>query len=567
MIIENEQEFEQQNNSLGFRKSQEFAGPAIPTISFEPKVNLTAPVKELPIVNTETLPALQRNILFIYPGMVTEAPMTLGMLGAVAKQEGWNAHALVNTFKKPLVVEDYVSEAKRLDAKLVGITMLTYNVLETYKIVTGLKEAGLTVIMGGPHPTDNPQECIDHGANIVVQGEGEYPIKQILRDFPNVQEGIIRGEVPQNLSELPLPDLDIYDKSVFTDDEGFVKGFHRIHTSRACPAYCTFCASSVLGHDWRPTTVDKVIEDIQRRVDQYGITSIGIADDCFPVDKGRALDFCKRVHEIKLRDPDQKLTIRLNSRVSLVDRELLKAFKDAGVYSIAFGLESFDELSLKKMGKNVTLQQNIEAPWMAHEAGLVVYGCLMIGFPWETPKSIQNQIKGMHEVWDAVSLFQVSGCLTPFPGTAIYRQFVKDYPSIKDWWLDPRRQNHGIQVYQNAINPYAVSNFYQRVYFDDSYIRGEDFFPYTNEYRRSVARFVHEVGKHNIPFMYPDRPFTQKLTHLAANASMLGEDLFPGMEKKVGGWLFDKFGHKGERTGIEKQRDARRGISKNLDSR
>ncbi len=542
-------------------------GSVIPFTDITPKVNPSAPFEKLSIKNVESLPDSQRNILFIYPGMITEAPMTLGMLGAVAKQEGWKAHAMVNTFKKPLAVEDYVHKAHEVKANLVGITMLTFNALETYKIVAGLKEAGFPVIMGGPHPTDNPQECLDRGANIVVRGEGEYPIRQILRDFPNVPEGVIKGEVPRNLSELPLPDLDVYDQSAFTDDEGFVRGFNRIHTSRACPAHCTFCASSVLGHDWRPTTVDRIIEDIQRRVDQYGITSIGFADDCFPVDKDRALDFCRRVHEIKLKDSNQKLTIRLNSRVTLVDSELLKAFKDAGVYSIAFGLESFDELSLKRMGKNVTLQQNIEAPWMAHEAGLIVYGCLMIGFPWETSLSIQNQIKGMHEVWDAVSLFQVSGCLTPFPGTAIYKQFVNEYPSISEWWLDPRKQDHGIQVYQNAANPYAVSNFYQRVYFDDSYIRGEDFFPYTDEYKRSVAKFVQEVGSHNIPFMYPDRPITQQFTHLAAKASMIGEDLFPGMERKIGGWLFDRFGRKGERTGIEKQRDQRRGISKHLNSR
>ena len=287
-----------------------------------PKVNPIAPIEKLSIKNVERLSDSQRNILFIYTGMVTEAPMTLGMLGAAAKQEGWEAHAMVNTFKKPLAVEDYVDKAHEVKADLVGITMLTFNALETYKVVLGLKEAGFTVVMGGPHPTDNPQECIDHGADIVVRGEGEYPIRQILRDFPNVPEGIIKGEVPQNLSELPLPDLNIYDQGAFTDDEGFVRGFNRIHTSRACPAYCTFCASGVLGHDWRPTTVDKIIEDIQRRVDQYGITSIGFADDCFPVDKDRALDFCRRVHEIKLKDSNQKLTIRLNSRVTFVEREL-----------------------------------------------------------------------------------------------------------------------------------------------------------------------------------------------------------------------------------------------------
>ncbi len=55
---------------------------------------------------------------------------------------------------------------------------------------------------------------------------------------------------------------------------------------------------------------------------------------------------------------------------------------------------------------------------MAHEAGLQVFANLMTGFPFETPENIDNNIKLVHEIWDAVYLFQVSGCLVPFPGNS-----------------------------------------------------------------------------------------------------------------------------------------------------
>ena len=49
-----------------------------------------------------------KNFLLIYPTMVSEAPITLAMLGAILKRENFNVYTLVNTFKKPLKVESFV---------------------------------------------------------------------------------------------------------------------------------------------------------------------------------------------------------------------------------------------------------------------------------------------------------------------------------------------------------------------------------------------------------------------------------------------------------------------------
>ena len=63
------------------------------------------------------------KLLFIYPTIITEAPMTLAMLSSVAKQEGWDTKACINTFKRPLTVEDFVNFAKNYDADLIGIPL------------------------------------------------------------------------------------------------------------------------------------------------------------------------------------------------------------------------------------------------------------------------------------------------------------------------------------------------------------------------------------------------------------------------------------------------------------
>lgn len=478
--------------------------------------------------------------------MVTETPMTLGMLSAVAKQEGWETKAIVNTFKKPLSVADFIQEALNYKPDFVGISMITFEVNFIYELIRKLKEAKLNVIIGGAHPTDKPEECLEAGADIVVVGEGEEVLKDILNEYPIVIRGIRERKPYLNLNKLPLPDLTIFDKELFKGDDGLIKGFHRIYTSRGCPGACTFCDWQVFRQCWRPYPTYKIVADIKRRVKEYGIKSFSIADDCFTVDRKRAIELAKEFKKLGI-------IWRTNSRANLVDLELLQIFKDCGCHSIAFGLESGDLETLRRIGKGVTLEQNIEAPKLAHQAGLEVYGCLMTGFPWETPKNVENQIKYIQELWDDVSLFQVSGSLMPFPGTAIYRMYAKEY-GFEDYWKKPEYQEFGIQVYQNAINPLSVSTYYQRYMFDDTYIQEEKFFKYTKEYKQAVKKLVWEIGRHNLRFMFPNKNLRWIL--LKCKLSMMLYDLFPKLEMAIGGRLYHG------RSKIEAVRDKRRGIEK-----
>lgn len=481
--------------------------------------------------------------------------MTLAMLGAVLEQEGYRVHTCINTFAQPLTVEDFVLEARAVKADYVGISMLTFRVLFAYDIVRALKEAGFTVILGGPHPTDCPTEGIKAGADIVVIGEGEETLREIvsgkpLREINGIMTKDFKTERRKRLdiNTLPLPDVSVFNEKDFLGEEGFVKGFHRIYTSRGCPGICTFCDWKVFGQKFKEYDIKAVVDEIKRRRDKYGLRSFSIADDCFTVNPERVFEFCRLIKPLDVQ-------WRANSRANLVTKAMLSAMKDAGCHSIAFGLESGDPETLQKIAKDVTLAENIRAPKLAHEVGLEVYGCLMTGFPWETPAHVENQIKFIHELWDDVSLFQVSGSLMPFPGAPIYRTYAPIY-GFEEYWLRPEYQNFGIQVYQNAPNPLAVSTFYQRYLFDDTYIRDEYFFTYTPEYKKAVRGLVREIGRHNLRFMFQGQPRKQKLYLALAEVSLAVSRVFPKLEKRLGGLLFHG------RSQVERIRDKRRGIAK-----
>lgn len=499
---------------------------------------------------------MEKKILFINPTMITEAPTTLAMLAGVAEKYGFSSRAAVNTFKKPLGVKDFVKEAKDYGAGIVGISMMTFEILFCYELVKELKKEGFLVIVGGVHPTDCPEECIEAGADVVIQGEGESVFEEILKKYPNIKKGIRERKSPVDLAALPSPKLDIFDLDVFKIGDGLIKGFQRIYTSRGCPGRCTFCDWQVFKQNIRFYPISAVIDEIKKRVEKYDITNFNIADDCFTINHERVYEFCEQIKKIK-----PKISWQAQSRANLVNPELLKAMKDAGCYLICFGFESGDPETLLKVKKFVTLEQNIKTAWMAHDAGLEIYGTLMTGFPWETEKNVQNQIDFIHKTWDAVSLFTVSGSLIPFPGTEIYREYAKQY-GFEKYWLKPDYQELGLQIYQNVLNPLATSTFYQRIFFDDTYIKKEYFFKYTPGYKKKVREMVWELGKHNLVFMFKDQVLKQKLYLAMGKLSMLGENMFPGLEKKIGGGIFHLFHKEGQRSGVEKLRDKKRRFTK-----
>jgi magnesium-protoporphyrin IX monomethyl ester (oxidative) cyclase len=552
-----------------------------------------------------------RNVLLLYPTIIGEIPNCIAQIASVFEDEGFNVTVSVNTFKRPLTNEDFLNLATEVDAKIIAISTLTFEILSQYKLIKSFKERGFTVIVGGPHATTRSEEVVENGADIVVRNEGEDTVRELCKlwkgeslngDDPeelkkkwnarpemglkvpdiiseNIGDGLasilgityfdkvenkIKSTPPRkrivDLASLPPPNYDLFDHFAFADGDGTIRGTHRIFTSRGCPAKCKFCDWGVFGQRVTFQNMPRIIGEIKRRVDKYGTTNFRLADDVFTANKRHVQSFCEEIVKISPR-----IEWQANTRAEFVTEEMLTLMKKSGCYMVAFGLESGDQETLDKVDKKCTVETNIKAAKMAAAAGLKVYGCLMVGFPWETPKSIDNTIKMVKEIWDDVFLFQVSGSLIPFPGTRIYDEHVKKYPKIKDYWLKEKYQKFGIQTYQNSVNPYKVSTYYQRNLFDDSYIQDEGFFDYTQEYKDKIGEFVFLVGRHNLENIYAGKRIKQKVLLALSKISYFMYKKFPKLEKYIVGNLYSfysLFTRKGKRAKAENIRSHRRGFGK-----
>lgn len=510
-----------------------------------------------------------KKVLLLYPSPISEIPHSLANISAIFKEKDWDVRVAVSTFKKPLTNEDFLKIVDEYHPKVVGISMITIEVLKVYDLIRELKLKGCDVWVGGVHATVCPDEVVKHGADIVVRNEGEETIREILNgkpldqilgvSWPKINHIDPNIEIVHNprrprimdLTKLPKPDFSVFDRELFTIDDGMVRGMYRIYTSRGCPGNCTFCAWQVFDQKVAYLPISEVMKDIQRVADEYGITNLLIADDCLTTNKRHIKEFCQEIVKIK-----PKIKWQCQTRADFTTPELMKMMADAGCWLITVGAESGDPETLLRTKKRVTLEQNINAPIYAHEAGMKVQTNLMFGFPWETVKSLENGLDYIRKVWDATYFFSVSGSVVPFAGTGLYKEYA-DVDGFKNYWLSPRYQNCGAQLYQNTLNPYAHSTFYQRNIYDDTYVQEDYFFHYPDDYKKKFAEVIFEVGRHNLEKLYPAQFFKRSAILGLSKVSKSVYDIFPKLETTVGSWI-----HSQNRSLIEESRNAKRGVTR-----
>ena len=497
-----------------------------------------------------------KKALLIYPTPIAEIPHSLALLAAVLKQEDYEVHTIVSHLSKPLSSNDFINKALDVRPDIIGISMMTIEVLAVYQLIRRLKGYGFFVVVGGAHATSCHQEVVMAGADIAVRNEGEDALREIVRGVPLkdiigiTYKGGVNPPRPRMKDISLIPDFSVFDHKLFRADDGLIKGINRVYTSRGCPGQCKYCDWQVFGQKVIYHPVSETIADIKRRVKIYGITNFMIADDCFTTNKKHVAEFCREIVKV-----EPKVIWQTSARADQTTPELMQMMADAGCYMVSIGIESGDPETLKRINKQVKLEDNYNAPKYAAAAGLQVVTNLMFGFPWETVRSLDNTLKLICEIWDATYMFQVSGAVIPFPGTEIYKEYVND-ENFRNYWLKEKYQGCGVQLYQNSLAPYAVSTFYQRNMYDDTYIQEDYFFNYTEEYKRRLSDVIFETGRHNLEKFYPNNKLKQELIYNAALLSRAVYRKYPKLEKGIGAFIGSK------RPSAEVNRNIKKGIVK-----
>jgi radical SAM superfamily enzyme YgiQ (UPF0313 family) len=122
---------------------------------------------------------------------------------------------------------------------------------------------------------------------------------------------------------------------------------------------------------------------------------------------------------------------KCETRVDLVDRELLNKMAQAGCYVVAYGIESGVQKSLDFLKKGFTVSRAKKAVKETKDAGIMTQAYFILGVPGETKEDVSKTVDF------AMSLdldFVQFSLLVPFPGTELFSYIVeKGYLSSDDW--------------------------------------------------------------------------------------------------------------------------------------
>ena len=77
-------------------------------------------------------------------------------------------------------------------------------------------------------------------------------------------------------------------------------------------------------------------------------------------------------------------------RVNMIDEEIVRKMKEAGVVNLCFGVESGDENILNSSDKGVTIEQAIKTSDLAKKNGLKDFAYFILGHPNETLTTVKK---------------------------------------------------------------------------------------------------------------------------------------------------------------------------------
>jgi hypothetical protein len=288
-------------------------------------------------------------------------------------------------------------------------------------LALAFRAGGVEVLIGGFHVSGSlamlpqvPQEIqtlLDAGVSVVA-GEVEGRWEGILSD---ALAGRLRPVYnfllePPVLQTAPMPRVAKRYLRRFV-----APNFGTLDCGRGCPFACSFCTViNVQGRTMRFRDVEQILETIRanyrRKVSYYFFT-----DD----------NFCRNKHWeaildglIRLRTQERihiAFLVQVDTQSYKLPNFIAKA-KAAGCSQVFIGLESLNQQNLASAGKRQNRVEEFRALISAYrQAGLNTHVAYIIGFPFDTPASVRQDIERLKDELgpEQASFFM----LTPLPGS------------------------------------------------------------------------------------------------------------------------------------------------------
>lgn len=351
-----------------------------------------------------------------------------------------NAHAMTD--------EELVKYAKQEGVGLVGIGSMTRMIAKAYRVADALREAGILVVMGGPHVTEIPDEALGRNggkrhADAVALGEADELWATILADAERGQLKDIYAALDEKGQDIK-PNLDNYPpipwESMELEQFNAVPRFLRsplkrffpgweafrifpIESGRGCPYGCEFCTvTGFFGDSIRFRTNESIVDEMLRLKarckKEGGKAAVFFVDDNFAINKKRTKALLQDIIKAEAQLP----WIAQISANLLRDEELVDLIAESGGRLVFIGMESIDTVNLADVNKSFNKPDEY-ADVLQRLADRDIYAITSFIF------GMDNDTQGVADrTLDAIKSWPpglpVFGQLTPFPATPLYNRLA-----------------------------------------------------------------------------------------------------------------------------------------------
>ncbi len=408
-----------------------------------------------------------------------QIPYGLLSLGAQARRAGHQVKVLNLSSFPWTKVEEVV---RGLDADLFGMSCWTANRRGVALVARAIKRAHprAHVVVGGPHATPLGPELLGHHPDIdtVSLGESDDTFLELCdRLAKGEPTSGIAGTVYRDGSVIkkgpPRKNIDDLDRLASPQDHFAT---HILMTSRGCPWACTFCgAETSWGRGFRAQSIDYVLDAMEHALAKLPVRMIQIKDDTFTTNKKRVLELCRKIRERKL-----SFFWSCDTRVDLLNEELLTEMRLAGCQRLSLGVETGSQRILDAIDKKITVAEILASTELAKKVGIKVRYYMMLGNRGETAETFRETLAFLERAKPHEYIFS---CLSIYPGTRDFED------AEKAGWVDRKAYFEG--TFQELKMPFDATD-------EDTAVMNEWFAknsglrssppPTSDEYRDVLAR-------------------------------------------------------------------------------
>lgn len=401
----------------------------------------------------------EQQIMRPYP------PLGILYISSHLKAQGFDVNVFDMTFSNLDTFQNFIERERPSVVGIYSNMMTRRNIIPMIQVC---KTNGCKVILGGPDSANYPENYLSHGADVVVIGEGEITLQELLKHFAKRNtddmrhingivyfddaDNLVRTAAREYLIDLdaqPFPDRSAIDLNKYIEvwREHHGQGTVSLITARGCPYKCNWCSHAVFGYTHRRRSPENVVREVEFIQQEYKPDLLWYADDVFTINHRWLFAYAEALKTRGLNIPFETI-----SREDRLNEKVVKTLADMGCYRLWVGAESGSQRILDAMERQTDVKRVEEVVQLLKRYGIQTGMFIMLGYDGEDETDLQATVDMLKNANPDIFLTTVA---YPIKATPYFEKVSDRVLSLKTWQDGSDRDytvkgRHSRQYYQHA---------------------------------------------------------------------------------------------------------------------